>query len=96
MEKIQQFVVDGMLYSMQSTYCEQDKVWCADIEPYEWNKESEMRRDMLIHFLAVDEQDRSLFEDWDCRNENEFIKEYEKYQSWLNDDHNEYDINNNL
>ena len=96
MEKVQQFEVDGMLYSMQSTYYEDDKVWCADIAPYEWNKESEMRRDMLIHFLADDDQERSLFEGWDCRDEDTFLQEYNKYQSWVHNDDHEYDPNKNI
>jgi hypothetical protein len=94
MEKIQQFVVDGMLYSMQCAYHPEEIVWTADIEPYEWNTESEMRIDMLIHFLAADDIDRKLFESWDCRSE--FIKNYEDYQSWLHNDDHEYDPNKNI
>ena len=76
-----------MLYSMQSTYYEDDKVWCADIEPYEWNKESEMRRDMLIHFLAEgDEKMRLRMSLWDCANEDELEQRFVAYCYGINNE----------
>lgn len=97
MDKNQQFVVDGMLYTMQSTYHQEENVWTADIEPYEWNTESQMRKDMLIHFLS--EESPSLanwYQHFDCRDEDEVIDVYEKYHQWLSKDDYEYNPDNNL
>lgn len=67
-------------FRVLSTYCEENKVWLSDFcEPYEWNTEREMRRDMLIHELAEDKKEKELFTMWDCRDEIEFFDKYDNY-----------------
>lgn len=79
MEKIQQFNVDGVLYSMPSTYYQEEKVWHSDISPYEWHSESEMRKDMMIHFLSHDDDMNIIFEN--CVDESDVIELYNKIKS---------------
>ena len=63
-----------------SVYHKDENVWTSDFcEPYEWNTETQMRRDMLIHYISEDQKEKELFESWDCRDEIEFLDKYEQY-----------------
>jgi hypothetical protein len=84
MEKIQYFNVDGVTIGYLSTYHPKENVWSAEIEPYEWNKESEMRIDMLIHFLADDEKEKFQFSMWDCPNEDALLERHQNYRNYIN------------
>lgn len=87
MEKVQQFLVDGMLYSMQSTFYPEDKVWCADVAPGEWKSEDAMRMDMLIHFLAEGDEEMTLrMSLWDCANEDELEQKFLAYCHRINNE----------
>ena len=84
MNKIQEFEVDGIDFSMQSTYHLEDKVWTANIEPYEWYTEKDMRMDMLIHLLSEDTYGlENWYQYFDCHNEEQIIEVYNKYILWL-------------
>ena len=80
---IKQQVFHG--FNTPSFYHSVEDVWTSDFcEPYEWNSETEMRRDMLIHALAEDEKEKELFESWDCKNEIQFYDRYDEYNSKFN------------
>ena len=84
MNKTQEFDVDGMYFCIESTYHPEDKVWTADIDPYEWHTEKDMRMDMLIHSLSEDTPGLdNWYQYFDCRNEEQIIEVYNKYILWL-------------
>jgi hypothetical protein len=82
--KLQEFNVDGIQFSMPSQYCPIDKIWMADVSYYEFNSESEMRMHMLMEFLAESPEELEMFISWDCRRENIFLARFSAYQSDIN------------
>ena len=74
-------------FTASSTYYQVEDVWHSDFcEPYEWNTEREMRLDMLIHGLAEDDEEKKLFESWDCYDEIEFFDRYDEYNHRIKQD----------
>ena len=79
--------------SFPSTFHPEDKVWTAEIEPYEWDSEEKMRVDMLIEILADDDEDKKIFKQWDCQNEETLHENFLSYKDKLNEF--DYDYYNN-
>jgi hypothetical protein len=85
MNKTQEFIIDGCAFQVESTYHPKENVWTSDyVDPYEWNTEREMRLDMLIKYLSEDNEEVIQFSLWNCRTEDEFLEQYNKYQYYIN------------
>lgn len=82
MEKVQHFKYDGDEFEIPSTYHPNEKVWTADVMPYEWDSEHQMRIDLLIIILADgDKHLQWMMSLWECKTEDSLIERYEQYKN---------------